>query len=305
IHFFDVTSLNCLRTLPSLRRWKDVYAADGFTLIGVHAPEFAFAREPALVASSLKRLGIDWPVVSDPDFTLARRFSSRFWPSTFLVDARGNLRFYHVGEGRYPETEEMIQRLLSELRPDPSAHFRPVGRSDSDEFVEENVTPELYLGSMRGPWTGPEFVIDEEHQFLPRSETREGIPALGGPWTLREPFLESAGTESLPARFFLRYRAHELWLVAEPPPDASAELAVRIDGRVPTDPERGDDVGSSGSVRVDEGRLYQLLVHRELKSRRLELMAAVSGIRLYTLAFSTKGASESALPGGTHAPGTA
>src|SRR5580698_3690338 len=65
IDFWEYTCVNCLRTLPYLREWYRRYRDDGFTIIGVHAPEFGFSGESHNVADAAKRLGVTWPVVLD------------------------------------------------------------------------------------------------------------------------------------------------------------------------------------------------------------------------------------------------
>jgi len=102
--------------VPQLRGWHDRYHGDGLTIVGVHSPEFFWERRYDRVAGAGRKLGIFYPVVQDNDHAVWRRWGVWAWPTTFLVDRRGRVRYRHVGEGAVEETEAMIRRLLAEPR---------------------------------------------------------------------------------------------------------------------------------------------------------------------------------------------
>jgi alkyl hydroperoxide reductase subunit AhpC len=93
--------VNCRNVIPQLRDWHAKYERDGLTVVGVHSPEFAWVR-------------VRYPVVQDNDFAIWRRYANWAWPSAVIVDRKGVVRYTHVGEGGYRETEEVIRRLLAE-----------------------------------------------------------------------------------------------------------------------------------------------------------------------------------------------
>jgi cytochrome oxidase Cu insertion factor (SCO1/SenC/PrrC family) len=100
--------------IPQLRGWHDKYAGDGLTVVGVHSPEFFWEKPYDKVVAATRELGVRYPVVQDNDFTIWKRYGVRAWPTTILVDRRGVVRYRHIGEGAYDETEAMIRRLLQE-----------------------------------------------------------------------------------------------------------------------------------------------------------------------------------------------
>ncbi len=100
--------------IPQLRAWHDTYGKAGLTVVGVHSPEFFWERSYDRVAAATKKLAILYPVVQDNDFAIWKRFGVWAWPTTLLVDRQGIVRYRHIGEGAYDETEEMIRRLLAE-----------------------------------------------------------------------------------------------------------------------------------------------------------------------------------------------
>lgn len=90
------------------------YKDRGFTLLSVHSPEFNYEKELANVQKAVKDLGVTYPVALDNDFANWRRYRNRFWPTLYLVDKRGVIRFTHIGEGGYEETRRWIESLLAE-----------------------------------------------------------------------------------------------------------------------------------------------------------------------------------------------
>lgn len=100
--------------IPQLRAWHERYEAAGLTIVGVHSPEFPWERSRERVVEAARTLGVRYPVVQDNDFAIWRRWGTRAWPTTVLVDRRGLVRYRHIGEGAYEETEAMIHRLLAE-----------------------------------------------------------------------------------------------------------------------------------------------------------------------------------------------
>ena len=100
--------------IPQLRGWFDRYEKDGFTIVGVHSPEFFWEKPYDKVVDATKKLGVRYPVVQDNDMVIWRRWGVRAWPTTVLMDKKGIVRYQHIGEGDYEETESMIRRLLAE-----------------------------------------------------------------------------------------------------------------------------------------------------------------------------------------------
>ena len=100
--------------IPQLRGWHERYERAGLTIVGVHSPEFLWERAHDRVAAATRELGIRYPVVQDNDFAIWKRFGTWAWPTAVLVDRRGVIRYTHIGEGAYEETEAMIRRLLAE-----------------------------------------------------------------------------------------------------------------------------------------------------------------------------------------------
>jgi len=113
IQFWTFFCINCQRTLPYMTQWHGQYAAQGLKVIGVHTPEFAFERDRANIEKALQRHQITYPVPIDNDFKTWNAYENGYWPHLFLADRQGVLRYDHIGEGAYEETEQMIEQLLA------------------------------------------------------------------------------------------------------------------------------------------------------------------------------------------------
>ena len=100
--------------VPQLRGWHERYAQEGLTIVGVHSPEFFWEKPLARVQAVVQELRITYPVVQDNDFAIWKRYSTWAWPTRVVVDRKGVIRFTHIGEGAYAETERLIQALLAE-----------------------------------------------------------------------------------------------------------------------------------------------------------------------------------------------
>ena len=114
VDFWTYSCINCQRTFPYLKKWWVSYKDSGFVIIGVHSPEFEFEKNPKNVQKSINDFGITYPVMQDNYFATWKAYKNRYWPAKYLIDAEGQIRYTHFGEGGYDETEKKIQELLTE-----------------------------------------------------------------------------------------------------------------------------------------------------------------------------------------------
>ncbi|MBI2955691.1 MAG: redoxin family protein [Acidobacteria bacterium] len=299
IDFWDYTCVNCLRTLPYVIEWDKRYREKGLTIIGVHAPEFSFARQPGLVRQAVAELGVTYPVVLDNNYEIWRNFQNRFWPAKYLIDREGFVRFLHFGEGRYAEAEAAIQELLREINPaiELPGLLPPLRDTDVPGAACYPTTPELYLGYARGQLGNREgFQRDQAADYKLPQEPPNDVPSLAGPWTAQAEFLETAVGDSEPAsRLVLPYLGKEVNLVMAPVANArdGAEFLVRLrqDG-APLEPaDAGADVEftpeGESIVRVRAAKMYRLVANTTFGNRRLELETAQAGLGLFAFTFTT------------------
>lgn len=288
VDFWDYTCVNCLATLPYLRGWDARYRDLGLRIVGVHAPEFEFARDAGNVARALGELGITWPVAIDNDYKTWQAYANRYWPAKYLADGRGYLRYYHFGEGGYGETEQAIQGLLRELRPDVSLPelMEPVRGRDAPGAVCYRPTPELYLGYARGLFGHQKQIRDDQPARYDYPARRAMNAAyLDGTWTVRREHAEAGAGAALS----VWYQAAEVNLVLHPGDEAAAPvLDIELDDAPVPERLRGEDVQADGGttvVRVEEPRMYRLIRGDAFEEHEVRLRARTAGVRVYAFTF--------------------
>jgi thiol-disulfide isomerase/thioredoxin len=287
VDFWELTCVNCLRTLPYLKAWYERYAGRGLVITGVHTPEFEFTADPELVAAAVRDEEIPYPVLLDEDRATWLRFANHYWPAKYLIDARGYLRYEHFGEGAYGETEQWIQRLLREAgdtapMPEP---LEPVREEDRPGAVCHPTTREIHLGFHRGKLLAPEGYRPGEEV---RHREREEGPAPPGMFTARGLWLHEAEyleSREPGAELDLACEAAGVNLVLGP----AGELEIEVDGKPIAPEERGADVVERDGRTVaawERPRMVRLVDSSRFRRRRLVLRCP-PGIRAYAFSFST------------------
>jgi thiol-disulfide isomerase/thioredoxin len=281
VDFWTLTCINWLRTEPYIRAWSQAYRNDGLVVIGVHTPEFSFEHEIDRVRQATKDRGIDYPVAVDNDYGIWSAFDNHYWPALYFVDADGIIRDHHFGEGRYEQSERVIQQLLGVERDLVSA----VGLGVEAEADWDHLrTPETYLGHGRSDhFASPGgAALDERRAYQLPERLRLNHWALAGEWTIgRENVVLEQGGGSIAYRF----RARDAHLVlSRETPDPIA-FRVLMDGEAPG-PSHGVDVDEDGNGLLRVGRLYQLVRQdSEVRERTLEITFLEPGAEAYVFTF--------------------
>jgi len=309
VDFWDYTCVNCIRTLPYVVEWHRRYADKGLVVIGVHTPEFNFARTSDFVEAAIARLGIEHPVVLDSNYQVWHAFANRCWPAKYLIDKDGYVRFFHFGEGDYQATEQAIQTLLREVNPALKfpTPMEPIRDTDHPGAVCYPTTPELYLGHQRGRIGNPDgFQYPSEgrvgHYTLPNRLDADAF-YLSGPWQSGpESVRAESGPETEPAALLVYYTAKEVNLVMAPNgaplthPGQAAQTVELLHNGKPLNPEdAGEDVRYTPEGRsvlsVDLPRMYNLVRNRAFSQRLLQLLTRQAGLECFAFTFVSCAAS--------------
>jgi len=152
IDFWDYACQNCVRSLPYVQEWHRRYSTKGLVVIGVHTPQFPFGSDPINVRGALEKLDIKYPVVMDNDFFIWGAFRNTVWPTRYLVDKNGFIRYVQEGEGSYENFEHCIQSLITEAgyHDDLPLVMEPIRETDRAGVVCCKATPEVLTGWQRG-----------------------------------------------------------------------------------------------------------------------------------------------------------
>ncbi|QFZ86797.1 redoxin domain-containing protein [Variovorax paradoxus] len=262
IDFWTYSCINCLRTLPYVRAWADKYKDAGLVVLGVHAPEFAFEKNPANVRKAVKDLGIGFPVALDNDFAIWRGFDNQAWPAFYFVDAQGRIRHHQFGENRYDKAEQVIQQLLAEAGQAQVAGglVAPLGQgTQAAPGAEPAQSGETYLGHARAHgFASPGGIARDRAKAYESAASmlRTNQWALGGDWTVEA---ERAVLNHANGRIAYRFKARDLHLVLGPMADGKpVRFTVRVDGQPPL-ADHGADTDAQGRGVVDAQKLYQLV----------------------------------------------
>lgn len=279
VDFWTYSCINCIRTLPTLRDLDARYRDDGLTVIGIHTPEFRFERDAGNVRAAVDDNELRYPVVQDNDFATWEAFDNQAWPTKYLIDARGRVRYVSRGEGHEERTEAAIRALLAEAGtddPDGDDAARPA----VERAARGTLTRETYFGAARAAGFVPEFPQAGRQRFRSPADP---LPldrfAFRGTWTLRR----ERATAGADARLLAHVRADRVFVVAGTADGRPATVEVLLDGRPLSDDRAGADV-RGGRLIVREQRLYRLIDLEGVAPHRLELRSA-SGTELYAMTF--------------------
>jgi thiol-disulfide isomerase/thioredoxin len=288
VDFWTYTCINWLRTLPYVRAWDQKYRNQGLVVIGIHAPEFAFEKDPNNVHRAVKDMRVDYPVAVDNDHVIWQAFNNIEWPALYFVDAQGRVRHHYSGEGGYQESEMVIQELLTEAGVANVSHEPVSVDANGVEAAadwSDLKSPENYVGYRRTQnFTSPGgAVLDQPRAYELPSRLRLNDWALSGDWTMKN---QAVALNKPNGRIAYRFHARDLHLVMGPPgPGTSVRFRVLIDGQ-PPGAAHGFDVDEQGNGAVTEQRLYQLIRQpKPIADRQFEIEFLDPGVEAFSFTF--------------------
>ncbi|HTR73630.1 MAG TPA: cytochrome c biogenesis protein DipZ [Solirubrobacterales bacterium] len=274
IDFWTYSCINCIRTLPYLNAWYKRYAKDGLVIVGVHTPEFPFEREASNVEEAIDTDGIEYPVVQDNEMGTWNAYGNLYWPAEYFVDAQGEVRYAHFGEGEYGEKEEVIRELLAEAGHAPGKERSGAHGMAAAPGVS---TPESYLGAERAEDFTNGLITPGRHVYT-LEQPGENQLSYGGEWTIeQQPVTAGKG-----ARLALNFGARRVYLVLGSP-GRTRRVKVLLDGRPIAAADDGTDV-HNGYVKVTGERLYNLVELPQVEHHVLELVPE-EGVQGYAFTF--------------------
>jgi cytochrome c biogenesis protein CcdA/thiol-disulfide isomerase/thioredoxin len=181
VDFWTYSCINCQRTLPHIEAWYREYAKDGLVVVGVHTPEFAFEHVVSNVRAQAAALGVKYPVAIDDNYATWTAYDNQYWPADYLIDAQGNVRSVHFGEGGYATTGQLIRQLLRAAHPSLSV---PTPANLPDKTPTGELSPETYIGYDRLQYLDPPDVAqDAPAVYHFPASLPLGALGLAGTWT--------------------------------------------------------------------------------------------------------------------------
>lgn len=297
--------INCIRTLPFITAWDEKYADRGLLIIGVHSPEFEFEKDPENVMQAVQKHGIEYPVVMDNDMETWNAFENKYWPRKYIADHEGYIRYDHIGEGGYAETEKMIQHLLAErdvVMADGTDINIGAGSSADVDTSMSNLstsemplvdiaefehtlfrTPELYFGYKLAQFRNN---LGSDEGFQPGRTVSYAEPDsvdlhkfyVTGDWKNNAENMELV---SETGSIKLLYMAKEANIVT----DKDARLQITLDGQPISEADAGPAINSRGVLEVSEPNLYNIVSSQESGTHMMEISVTGKGFQIFTFTF--------------------
>jgi thiol-disulfide isomerase/thioredoxin len=288
VEFWTYTCINWLRTLPYVRAWTQKYREQGLVVVGVHSPEFGFEHDLDNVSQAAKHLRVDYPIAVDNDYAIWRAFHNEYWPALYMVDARGHVRHHQFGEGKYKESEKVIQQLLTEAGVGGISHDSVTVDAHGVEAAgdtDDLNSSENYVGYERTlNFASPGgAVLDKPRGYAAPARLELNQWGLSGNWTIGR---QAAALNLASGGILYRFHSRDLHLVMGPPSRGRpVKFRVLIDGQ-PPGVAHGTDVDERGNGTLTEPRLYQLVRQpKPIGDRLFEIEFLDSGAEAFAFTF--------------------
>ena len=285
VDFWTYSCINCIRAIPHIRALQERYGKDGLVIVGVHSPEFAFERDPKNVARAIREQEVNYPVAIDNKLAIWRAFNNRYWPATYIADAKGRLRYHHFGEGGVRETEAAVRRLLVESG---RALGGRMARADERDVraaadLKSLASPETYTGFGRAErFVSPGGLARDVAKDYALAPLALNQWAFGGRWQVGR---ESARSLGSGARLSYRFKARDLHLVLGSASGRPVRFRVTLDG-APPGADAGLDIGADGRGRITDQRLYQMVRQKhEVRERTFTITFEDPGAETFAFTF--------------------
>lgn len=279
VDFWTYSCINCIRTQPYLKQWHDTYKDSGLEIIGIHAPEFAFEKNPKNVQDAVKKAGLKYPVALDNDFSTWGAYENQYWPASYLIDSEGNVRRTHFGEGEYKETEQAIRQLLQESGAKlPTATTALSGNVP----VTDKQTPETYLGTKRASdFVGTPRLLQGTNTFTPGELTEVNDWTLGGTWDVTSEGIKAGANATLKMRF----AAKDMYMVTGS--DAKGTIGVTLNGTPISQTDSAGSDSKDSMVGVNAAQLYKIVGHQSFNKDSTVELTIPAGVQLNVFTFGS------------------
>ncbi len=281
VDFWTYSCINCIRTMPYLKKWYATYKDQGLVIVGVHSPEFAFEHDTANVTKAVHDFGLTYPIVQDNDFAIWKAYSNSAWPAHYLIDKNGYIRDVHFGEGNYVETENAIRTLLNEP---------PITKAEPAPSYRQQ-TPETYLGyghftlTDNGSYSSQNTITKDQAQlYYANQRVEDDAVALAGNWIVTAPTIQPQADGAV---LKLNFLAQQVYLVMDNPAKVTGKVQVLLDGKPLPAQYQTADTDSNGMITVTYPRKYDVLDLKQDYGRHEVELIFPAGIGAYSFTFGS------------------
>ena len=297
IDFWEYSCINCIRTFAENKKLYERYHKYGFQIVGVHDYEFDITSRFDHIQAAVKRFELPYPIFVDSTFQLWQAYHNHSWPSLFLVDAKGVVRYHKDGEGSEDALERAVQGLLQEAHPGLEFPSDYTIAPEPNAFAPScgTPTPEMYVGddAGRGTLSNPEGYHDRKTvRYVLPAEVKDGQAAVSGPWEADKNGMTYRGKkngETGPDELEMRYHARELYAVMNVSHGHPSSVYIQQDGKDLTAEDKGVDVQIDAQghsfIEVREPRMYYLVQNPAFGAHALTLTPTKQGFTVNSFTF--------------------
>ena len=278
LDFWTYSCVNCIRTLPALKEMWKKYKDKSFIIIGIHTPEFEFEKDVFNVQKAVRKLGIEYPVLNDPERINWENYGNTYWPRAAVINPAGEVVLDHVGEAGYDEIEETIIEELKKMK--------EIGKtatpSEEKRFYHSDISPETYAGRARNQGIGSSRVCSKRgcEEFYDPGKYHRDIIYLHGDWKQTPEYLEFVGEQG---HLAFQYFAREVNVVM----DGKGAATILLDNG----PLNSAAVGKDVSVKYDKSLvflegpdMYNLIRKKEFHTGVIKILP-FKGLKVYAFTF--------------------
>ncbi len=274
VDFWTYSYINCIRELPHLNQLYAEYKDKGLVIVGVHSPEFTFEHDTKNIQKAIQRFKIHFPVAVDTKYGTWKAYNNHFWPASYLIDQKGNIRLRTTGEGHYDELESEIRKLL--------------GLSPKSLITKElpdatgSLTPETYLGFHRAEGYTKEMALKPQviEAYSYSERLADDQVGLKGRWLVEKECIEA---KNAACQIDLNFQAGRVYLVLSG--SSSKPITVTLDGKPLEKKYYTQDMNDHGEIYVHEARKYDLVDLHGSVERHLLSVHIPEGICAYAFTF--------------------
>ncbi len=281
LDFWTYSCVNCIRTLPALKTIWEKYKDKRLVLIGIHTPEFEFEKEMGNVKYAVKKHGLKYPVVNDPERKNWHNYGNKYWPRATLINTEGDVIFEHIGESSYDEIEEKIIEELIILKELQEGKTKII--NEDKRLYNKSISKETYIGKARNKGFNSRVVCKPGvcNEYIDIGRYEKDKINLQGHWELYDEYAEFKGDKGW---ITIKFYASELNLVLS----GIGMAEVLLDGEGLSKKNCGRDVsfiGKKSYVKVDGADMYNLINNRDDYIEGVLKIIPFGGMKVYAFTF--------------------
>lgn len=181
LDFWTYGCINCMQTLPDLRRLERKYPNE-LVIVSVHTAKFVNEDETQNIRNAVLRYNIEHPILNDARREYWSRLGINVWPTLVLIDPQGGFVGGVEGEGNYEVVDRTIARIIAEAKAAGTLDTKPF--PITLDVHKAAPTPLSYPGKILadlGPGSSERlYISDSRHNRIVIASPSGEVEAVAG-----------------------------------------------------------------------------------------------------------------------------